>query len=86
MVRSLDDGSAQERCSLNIHECRKSHLRTMREALSQGEAWLGLRFRKNSLTTMRVRIEARGLLRRLPHPGERLWGQWGGKGGAFEKR
>ena len=58
----------------------------MREALSQGEVWSGLRFRKNSLTTVRVRIEARGLLGRLPHPRERLWGQRGGKGGAFEKR
>lgn len=32
-------------------------------------------------------MEAGRLLRRLLHPGERRWGQWGGKGGmnAFKK-
>jgi len=58
-VRSSDDVFAQRRCSLNIYECGKSHLRIMREAFSKEAAGLDLHCSKNSLATMIVGVEAR---------------------------
>lgn len=50
---------AQRRCSLNIYECGKFHLRIMREALSKEAAGLDLHCRKNSLAPVMVGVEAR---------------------------
>lgn len=58
----------------------------VRGILSRGAVWSGLCFRVLRPPAGLI-MEAGRLLRRLLHPGERRWGQWGGKGGmnAFKK-